>query len=321
MITQISHTEHNIEYTIGYDERDNSITFHAMHNIDFMEWSVTIVNNLIGMGEHVKVSLTPKNIFRIMQDYIRGELPNGYKIVMPIEQTYVGVLPIQIHSVMEYHDECDIKTIILEPVQVLLRHRFDRYVAQTEKKLGQKDKQIDELRSAFIQLCESIVNLCNGKEEIKPIVSDKEKLADWLRENNDPCGEKASIEAVLQDDLDILELLHAAGYPMNTDTCCMAASKGRFTILKWLHEKGVPWDESACTMAASEGKLIVLKYLHENGCPWDANACQYAASNGHLLSLIYLHENKCPWNKNCYKTERNNILEYLCNNECPTEWS
>lgn len=185
--TLLIDTQTNLDYSIRYDETTNCVRIHVKHNIEFFEWSNTITNNLTnGSSENIKISLTPKNVYNILNDYINGVLSAEYKVVMPNNLTFRGNsnLVIEIHSTMKYQDDQDIKTISLNPIDIPIEKRLDLKLAKVleaerkamleqvdttiklrlseietrfETKLEQKNKHIEILNVKIIEL----ENTCN----------------------------------------------------------------------------------------------------------------------------------------------------------------
>jgi len=182
-------TQTNLDYSIRYDETTNSVNIHVKHNTEFIEWSKTITNNLTnGTSENIKVSLTPKNVYNILNDYANGVLSPKYKVVMPNTFKVDTSLPIEIHSTMEYQDDQDVKTISLDPIDIPIEKRFDLKLAKIlqaerrtlleqvemsinlrlteietrfEAKLEQKDRHIETLNAKIVEL----ENTCNIRVE------------------------------------------------------------------------------------------------------------------------------------------------------------
>jgi len=82
MSEDIEHTEHGFNYKISFD--DLNVTIHAVHIVDLLEWSKTITSSLTeSTSEYLKVSLSPKNLYKAFHDYCQGTLSDRYKIEFP----------------------------------------------------------------------------------------------------------------------------------------------------------------------------------------------------------------------------------------------
>lgn len=138
MSDTITYTKNDFTYKIKYNKQNNSVSFHVTHNTEFLEWTKTINDNLIdGTSEQIKVSLSPKNLFKLFNDYSHNCLPERYAIIMPDSLDNVSI---EIHSTLEYQDEIDIKTITFEPVDIPFETRSDLKV---KLKLEQRDKHFE----------------------------------------------------------------------------------------------------------------------------------------------------------------------------------
>lgn len=149
-------------YDISYTD-DDVLRIDAIHVTEALRWATTITNRLSeGSSEHIKVSFTPKNLIRLFSHFMRGDLSDRHKIVMPETYTYryddpmQRPLQIEIHSTMEYQDEWDVKYIQLSPIYVSIQERFDLKLAQRDKLIQALNEKINKL-----ELAQNIQNVQN----------------------------------------------------------------------------------------------------------------------------------------------------------------
>jgi len=154
MFAEFTFTEYDFDYKIAYGQQNNSITLCIVHNTEFLQWSKTITTNLTeSTSEHMKITLTPKNLYNILFDYSQGKLPERYKVILPDNFKHPDVpLPIEIQSTMDYKEEWDIKIITLEPLSVPSEKRFELKLIQRDKQITALTSQIDYLTAQMKEL-------------------------------------------------------------------------------------------------------------------------------------------------------------------------
>lgn len=212
MSDTITCIKNGFTYRIKYDKRDNSVSFHAIHNTEFLEWTKIINDNLMdGTSEQIKVSLSPKNLHKLFYDYVNNRLSERYVIVMP-EQDSLTNVAIQIHSTMEYQDEIDIKTIILEPVDIPFETRSDRKLKlklemrdkHFETELDVRDKRADlKLQSISTQLeCIQVEHLQDLVTRIDQLHTLVKTVSDDSMNNRIVCDKMTQQLESISDDID-----------------------------------------------------------------------------------------------------------------------
>jgi hypothetical protein len=116
-------------YNIEYDSYSNMTQIKAVHDTEFLMWSIVISNELSeSTSNNYKITLDPDDIFIILNDYKNGKIndsickitfPNGFKeIDVPI------IIEI-IHSMPYNKKYQDVKIIQLMPEKVSIDKRFD----------------------------------------------------------------------------------------------------------------------------------------------------------------------------------------------------
>ena len=110
---------------------------------------------------HIKIVLTPKDVYNIFCKFHNKSLSANYKIILPEKYKHTTYpLSIEIQIKFEHNDEFDTRTITLEPEFIpleqiiisqlewrdkLFQSRMDKRYKQFELSLNERDKQIEEL--------------------------------------------------------------------------------------------------------------------------------------------------------------------------------
>lgn len=160
MFSEISFNdpEHVFDYKIEYAEINKCTRICVTHTSDFFKWSKTIANDLTeSTSEHIKITLTPKDIYNIFNGYHNNSLSGNYKIILPDKCKHEAhPLSIEIHIRFEHNDEIDTKIITLEPELMPFEQRFKLQLEQRDKQfelmLKKRDEQLEELTTEIRML-------------------------------------------------------------------------------------------------------------------------------------------------------------------------
>jgi len=171
MFPEISFTDptHTFDYKIEYDEINNCTHICVTHTSDFFKWSKTIADDLTeNVYGHIKIVLTPKDVYNIFCKFHNKSLSANYKIILPEKYKHATYpLSIEIQIKFEHNDEFDTRTITIEPEFIpfeqiiisqlewrdkLFQSRMDKRYKQFELSLNERDKQIEELATEIWML-------------------------------------------------------------------------------------------------------------------------------------------------------------------------